>query len=137
MRKRSPAKTVISVIAIVVVALVMLTAQLSYELTDQGVLVKYRYFALMPYSQRLIAYDTIQSTDVLPQLPAMRKIMGVEVFGRLFVGRFRSDAIGEFQAYVGNARIPQVLIKTNEKNYLISPDEAAAFADQLRDRIKR
>lgn len=137
MRKRSPVKTAMTVVIVAIVLLMMLTAQVNYSLTEQGVLVRYRYLVILPETKRLISYDTVQSVEVLAQLPPMRKINGFDSFGRMFIGRFRSDAIGEFQAYIGNGRIPQLLIRTSEKTYVISPGGAEVFANQIRDRIRR
>ncbi|MGE5654756.1 MAG: PH domain-containing protein, partial [Bacillota bacterium] len=116
-------KPAVSIAAIAIVLFLMLTAKVNYSLTDQGVLVEYRYAALLPQVQKLIAYDAIQSTEVLQQLPSRRKIVGFESFGRLLIGSYRSDAIGEFQAYIQNTRIPQLLIKASDKTYVISPRE--------------
>ncbi len=136
-RQRNPIKTVMTAVIVGVLLLMMLTAQVNYSLTEQGVLVRYRYLVMLPQTERLIAYETIQSAEVLPQLPPMRKITGFESFGRMLIGRFRNDTMGELQVYVQNTRIPQLLVRTSDKTYLISPGEAEVFAQQMRDRIKR
>lgn len=137
MRQRNVAKTTITFIIAAVVLLMMLTAQVSYTLSDQGVQVSYRYLVLLPTVHQVISYDTIQSVEVLDQLPKIRKITGFESFGRKFIGRFTSEGIGEFQAYIQNSSIPQLLIKTSGKTYMLSPNEIEVFARQVIDQTKR
>lgn len=108
---------------------------LTYEITDAGVQIKHGgAMIIIPGENRTIPFEEIEEIELRERIPKMRKIFGKDGI-RTWIGDFRSDEYGRVKAYVLNTRWPAVIIKTANQIFVLTPENAAAFVQQVQARL--
>ncbi len=108
---------------------------LTYAVTDEGVQIKHGgALVIIPPENKTITFSEITEVQLLEKIPRMRKSFGKDGFGA-WVGDFNSEQYGPVKAYILNTKWSAVLIKTEKSTYVITPENAADFADQVQARL--
>jgi hypothetical protein len=124
-------------IAVLIAVTTIILIPIFYFYTPRKVIMNQKLDSLIidrKFGKIRIPYDSIEDVAFAGS-PKIRKISGsAGLFG--YFGSFVVDGIGKVKVFARRER-DFVLIKTNRRNYLISPENPDKFVEELKRRIRR
>jgi len=103
----------------------------SYEIGEKGFVIK------SLFGRTWIRYEDILSTDFIPRLSHNEIVSRCGLFGIFgYRGAYRSDKIGDRFKLMCNRIEPAIIIETSQKTFLISPENARGFFEDLTKKIE-
>lgn len=104
---------------------------LAVELSDAGISISHKGSKpLMGAESFTLTYEQVDEWEVLSEFPSMRKVWGFNS-RKARVGDFKNDDLGQVKAYVLDVSRPQVVLRTAERTYIVTPDNVDSFVAQL------
>jgi len=107
---------------------------MTFDVSDTALTVAYRN--LFSRTSFTIAYADVERVELYTTAPKLRKDFGSDAGGTR-VGTFSSPELGQFRAAIKDVSLPLLYIKTKEKAYMISPEDAAAVKQTIESKMAK